>query len=73
MNIRYNAPFVIEESFFSYNPEKEFREIGLETLVSLGFSYVSEYYVVDNTGGVVVFVNMKKETPLHEYLDKLIK
>ena len=42
MNIKYNAPYVIEESFFSYNPEKESREEGFEILIPLGYKYVVE-------------------------------
>lgn len=73
MNIKYNAPFVVEESFFSYYPEKESREEALEILTSLGYNYAGEYSLVSDTGETIVFVNMKKETPLHKYLETLIK
>ena len=73
MNIKYNAPYVIEESFFSYNPEKESREEGFEILIPLGYKYVGEYIVAGEESETIVFINMKKETPLHKYLDELIK
>ena len=73
MNIKYEAPFVVEECFFSYNPEKESEEHGFEFLIPLGYEYTGEYSVASDMGEVTVFVNMKKETPIHEYLEKLIK
>lgn len=68
MDIKYNAPLVKEEVYFSYNQEKESRDEGFSILLPAGYRYVGEFSVGNLIGETITTVHMVKEVSLSEFL-----